>query len=286
MNVLQLIANGIMAGSVLAIPAIGLTAMYSVLRFPNFAIASHATVGAFAGWVANVEFGLSVVPALVVALLVSGIVGLLTDEFILKPFRAAGVITTAIGSLALTIGLENVVRLFYGSDLRGYDLPLARDITVLGIHLGPQQLKNLMVSVVTMAIVFGFLSFTRMGKAMRAVADNPKLADIKGIDSRVVARIASFMGMGLAGLGGMLLGLDASIDPMTGSRAMLPIFAAAVVGGLGSIPGAVAGALFVGIAEELSLLILPASYKSAIAFVAIILILTLRPQGLLGREAR
>ncbi|WP_323688767.1 branched-chain amino acid ABC transporter permease [Rhizobium sp. AN83] len=174
----------------------------------------------------------------------------------------------------------------YGSDLRGYDLPLARDITVFGIHLGPQQLKNLMVSLVAMAIVFGFLSFTRMGKAMRAVADNPRLADIKGIDSRVVARIASFMGMGLAGLGGMLLGLDASIDPMTGSRAMLPIFAAAVVGGLGSIPGAVAGALFVGIAEELSLLVLPASYKSAIAFVAIILILTLRPQGLLGREAR
>ncbi|WP_323690482.1 ABC transporter permease subunit [Rhizobium sp. AN95] len=90
----------------------------------------------------------------------------------------------------------------------------------------------------------------------------------------------------MPGLGGMLLGLDASIDPMTGSRAMLPIFAAAVVGGLGSIPGAVAGALFVGIAEELSLLVLPASYKSAIAFVAIILILTLRPQGLLGREAR
>lgn len=285
MNVLQLIANGIMAGSLLAIPAIGLTAMYSVLRFPNFSIASHATVGAFAGWVANVEYGLSIVPSLMIALVLSGLVGLLTDEFILKPFRAAGVVTTAIGSLALTIGLENLVRLFFGSDQRGYDLPLARDFAVAGIHLGPQQLKNLAVSVLTMALVFGFLSFTRMGKAMRAVADNPKLADIKGIDSRVVARIVSFMGMGLAGLGGMLIGLDSSIDPMTGSRVMLPIFAAAVVGGLGSIPGAVAGALFVGVAEELSLLVLPASYKSAIAFVAIVLILTLRPQGLLGREA-
>lgn len=285
MNVLQLIANGIMAGSILAIPAIGLTAMYSVLRFPNFAIASHATVGAFAGWVANSVYGFSVLPSLAIALLISGLVGLLTDELILKPFRSAGVITTAIGSLALTIGLENVVRLFFGNDLRGYDLPLARDIVVSGIHLGPQQLNNLAVSIVVMGLVFSFLFFTRMGKAMRAVADNPRLADIKGIDSRIVARIASFMGMGLAGLGGMLIGLDSSIDPLTGFRSMLPIFAAAVVGGLGSIPGAVAGALVVGIAEELSLLALPPSYKSAVAFMAIMLILTLRPQGLFGREA-
>jgi branched-subunit amino acid ABC-type transport system permease component len=146
-------------------------------------------------------------------------------------------------------------------------------------------LNKLAVSIVVMALVFGFLFFTRMGKAMRAVADNPRLADIKGIDSRIVARIASFLGMGLAGLGGMLIGLDSSIDPLTGFRSMLPIFAAAVVGGLGSIPGAVAGALVVGIAEELSLLALPASYKSAVAFIAIMLILTLRPQGLFGREA-
>jgi branched-subunit amino acid ABC-type transport system permease component len=210
---------------------------------------------------------------------------LLTDEFVLKPFRSAGVITTAIGSLALTIGLENVVRLFFGNDQRGYDLPLARDLVIGGLHIGPQQIQNLAVSVLVMGLMFSFLFFTRMGKAMRAVADNPQLADIKGIDSKVVARIASFMGMGLAGLGGMLIGLDSSIDPMTGFRSMLPIFAAAVVGGLGSIPGAVAGALVIGVAEELSLLALPASYKSAVAFIAIMLILTLRPQGLLGREA-
>ena len=111
------------------------------------------------------------------------------------------------------------------------------------------------------------------------------LNDIKGIDARTVGRIVSFMGMGLAGVGGMLIGLDSSIDPLTGFRAMLPIFAAAVVGGLGSVPGAVAGALVVGVAEELSLLALPPSYKSSIAFLAILLILTLRPRGILGREA-
>jgi len=285
MEILQLIANGVMAGSILAIPAIGLTAMYSVLRFPNFAIASHATAGAFAGWAANALLGLPVLPSLLIALLAGGLIGLMTDEFVLKPFRRAGFITTAIGSLALTIGLENVVRLIFGNDLRGYDLPLARDITVAGIHLGPQQLQNIAVAIVIMTLVFAFLTFTRMGKAMRAVADNPQLADIKGIDARTVGRIVSFMGMGLAGIGGMLIGLDSSIDPLTGFRAMLPIFAAAVVGGLGSVPGAVVGALVVGVAEELSLLALPASYKSSIAFLAILVILTLRPQGILGREA-
>ncbi|GLR89500.1 branched-chain amino acid ABC transporter permease [Bradyrhizobium iriomotense] len=285
MDVLQLIANGMMAGGVLAVPAIGLAAMYSVLRFPNFAIASHATAGAFAGWIANASLGLPVLPSLIVALLAGGAIGLLTDEFVLRPFRRAGFITTAIGSLALTIGLENVVRLVFGNEMRGYDLPLARDVVLAGIHIGPQQLQNVMVSVVVMALVFGFLSFTRMGKAMRAVADNPPLADIKGIDARMVARIVSFMGMGLAGLGGMLIGLDSSIDPLTGFRVMLPIFAAAVVGGLGSIPGAVAGALVVGVAEELSLLALPPSYKSTVAFLAIILILAVRPRGIFGREA-
>lgn len=286
MNVLQLLANGLMAGGILAIPAIGLSAMYAVLRFPNFAVASHATVGAFAGWVANVMLGLPVIPSLIAALLVGGTIGLLTDEFVLKRLRRAGVITTAIGSLALTIGLENVVRLFFGSDLRGYDLPLERDVRLLGLNFGPQQLRNVLVALIVMALVFAFLTFTRMGKAMRAVADNPQLADIKGIDAVKVGRLVSFLGMGLAGLGGMLIGLDSSIDPLTGARTMLPVFAAAVVGGLGSIPGAVAGALVVGMAEELSLLALPASYKSSIAFLAIIAILTLRPQGILGREGR
>ena len=97
-----------MTGTILAVPAIGLTAIYAVLRFPNFAVASHATAGAYAGWVANVEFGLPIVPSLLVATLVAGLIGLITDEILLKPFRAAGFVTTAIGSLALTIALGSV----------------------------------------------------------------------------------------------------------------------------------------------------------------------------------
>ncbi|TCR64204.1 branched-chain amino acid ABC transporter permease [Bosea sp. BK604] len=282
---LQLILNGVMAGTILAVPAIGLTAMFAVLRFPNFALASHATAGAFAGYVANVTFGLPLIPSLFFAFLVAGALGIASDEIVLKPFRAMGAITTAIGSIALTIAIENLVRFFFANELRGYDLPIARDWIFGGVRVGPQQMQNLAVSVVVMALVFAFLTFTRMGKAMRAVADNPALADIKGINADTVARIVSFGGMGLAGLGGMLIGLDTSIDPLTGFRSMMSIFAAAVVGGLGSIPGAVVGALVIGIGEELCLLVLSPSYRSAVGFLAILLVLVLRPRGILGQRA-
>ena len=284
-DVAQLVVNGVMAGTILAVPAIGLTAIYAVLRFPNFALASHATIGAFAGYVANARFGMPLLPAVVVAFVVAGAVGVATDEAILKRFRPAGYITTAIASIALTIALENIVRFIFGNELRGYDLPIQRDWRVGGIRVGPQQVQNLVIAAVAMAALFAFLAFTRTGKSMRAVADNPMLASIKGIDADVIGRIVNFVGMGLAGLGGMLIGLDTTIDPLTGFRSILSVFAAAVVGGLGSIPGAVVGALTVGIGEELCLLFLSPDYRSAVGFVAILLVLTLRPRGILGQRA-
>jgi branched-subunit amino acid ABC-type transport system permease component len=284
-EVAQLVVNGAMAGTILAVPAIGLTAIYAVLRFPNFAIASHATIGAFAGYLANVALHWPILPSLVAAFAVAGMVGVASDELVLKRFRPAGYITTAIASIALTIALENIIRFSFGNELRGYDLPIARDLRVGSIRVGPQQLQNLAVAAVAMAALFGFLAFTRMGKAMRAVADNPMLASIKGINADVIGRLVNFVGMGLAGLGGMLIGLDTTIDPLTGFRTILSVFAAAVVGGLGSIPGAVVGALTVGIGEELCLLFLSPDYRSAVGFVAILLVLTLRPRGILGQAA-
>ena len=285
MQVTQLILNGLMSGTILAVPAIGLTAIFAVLRFTNFALASHMTIGAFAGFLANVWLGWPVVPSLLAAFVVAGLVGVLSDEFILKPFRAAGFITTAIGSIALTIALENCVRLLFGNELRGYDLPIRRDWVVVGLRVSPQQLENLAIALTAMAVLFAFLFFTRTGRAMRAFADNPMLAAIKGINADMVARLVSFVAMGLAGLGGMLIGLDTTIDPLIGFKSILSIFAAAVVGGLGSLPGAVVGALLVGVGEELSLLILSPAYRSAIGFLAILVVLTLRPRGILGARA-
>jgi branched-chain amino acid transport system permease protein len=284
-EVAQLVVNGLIAGTILAVPAIGITAIYAVLRFPNFAVASIATIGAFAGYVANVDFGMPALAAIGIAFLIAGLVGVVSDEYVLKPIRPTGLLAAAIASVALTIALENVIRFIFGNDLRGYDLPIQRDWRILDIRIGPQQVENFIVAVVAMAAVFLFLAFTRTGKAMRAVADNPMLADIKGINADRVGRLASFVGMGLAGIGGMLIGLDSSIDPLTGFRAVLSVFAAAVVGGLGSIPGAVVGALTIGLAEELSLLVLDPPYRSAVGFVAILLVLTLRPRGILGERA-
>jgi branched-chain amino acid transport system permease protein len=146
-------------------------------------------------------------------------------------------------------------------------------------------LENAAAALLAMAVLFAFLAFTRTGKMMRAVADNPMLAGLKGINADVVARLASFVGMGLAGFGGMLIGLDTSIDPLTGFRVLLSVFAAAVVGGLGSIPGAVIGAFVIGIGEEMSVVILDPTYRTAVGFLAILLVLSFRPRGILGERA-
>ncbi len=284
-DLLQLLLNGLLAGTLLAVPAIGFTTIYAVLRFPNFAVASLATIGAYGGYVANVWFGLPLAAGLLVAFLTAGMFGVASDEIALRRLRASGPLTLAIASVALTIVLENIVRFAFGNDLLGYDLPVLRDWRIAGLRIGPQQVENAAAALVAMAALFLFLAFTRTGKMMRAVADNPVLASLKGIDANTVARIAVFTGMGLAGFGGMLIGLDTSIDPLTGFRVMLSVFAAAVVGGLGSIPGAVAGAFVVGVGEELSLVVLDPAYRTAVGFVAILVVLSFRPRGLLGERA-
>jgi branched-chain amino acid transport system permease protein len=278
----QLVLNGIMAGAILSAPAIGFTAIYAVLRFPNFAVASHMTVGAFAGYLANVDLHWPLPPSAAAAFLVAGITGVVSDTVALRPLRSTGLIAATIASVALTIALENLIRLGFGNNLRDYDLPIQRDWRFAGLRVGPQQLEDLAISAAAVLGLFGFLSFTRLGKAMRAVADNPVLAALRGIDTQRIGHLVNFAAMGMAGLGGMLLGLDTSIDPLTGFRAILAIFAAAVLGGLGSIPGAVLGALAIGVAEELSQLALPPDYRTVVGFLAILLVLSFRPTGILG----
>jgi branched-chain amino acid transport system permease protein len=282
---LQLSINGLMAGAVLAVPAIGLTMIYAVLRFVNFAVAAHMAVGAFAGYVLNVWLGLPATVAVLGAFIAAGAIGIATDHVALRPLRGYSALTLAIASIALNIMIESTIRFCFGGSPRDYAIPLRRDWTFGVLHVGPQQVENAVIAIVAMVLLFLFVMLTTTGKAMRAVADNPMLADSKGIDPDRMARLAVGVGMGLAGIGGMLVGLDTSIDPLVGFRAILSVFAAAVVGGLGSIPGAVVGGLTIGFSEELSLLLLPATYKGAVGFLAILVVLTLRPRGLLGVKA-
>jgi branched-chain amino acid transport system permease protein/neutral amino acid transport system permease protein len=271
---LQLALNGLMAGAVLAVPAIGLTMIYAVLRF--------MAVGAFAGYMLNAWLGWPAWLAIAAAFVGAGAVGIASDHVALRPLRGQSALTLAIASIAVNIMIESAIRFGFGGSPRDYAIPLRRDWSLGFLKVGPQQVENVIIAAVAMTLLFLFLWLTVTGKAMRAVADNPMLADSKGIDPDRMARIAIGIGMGLAGIGGMLVGLDTSIDPLVGFRAILSVFAAAVVGGLGSVPGAVVGGLAIGFSEELSLLVLPATYKTVVGFLAILLILTLRPSGLLG----
>ncbi|SJZ39900.1 branched-chain amino acid transport system permease protein [Enhydrobacter aerosaccus] len=281
---LQALVNGLISGTLLAVPAIGFTAMFAVLRFPNFSVSGIATLGAFAGYAAYAA-GLELIGSLVAAFAVAGLVGLALDRTAHLPLVKQGALPAAIASIASGLVLENVIRLGFGNDLRGFDRPIARDLHVGDIRVSPQQLETMGLALAIMLAVFAALAFTRIGKAMRASADNPELAALKGIRPQRVAMIASFVGMGLVGIGGMLLGLDSSIDPLTGARILLSIFAAAVLGGLGSVPGAVLGAFLIGIAEELSVLVVGSPYRTAVGFLAILVVLTARPRGLLGERA-
>ncbi|MBS0223890.1 MAG: branched-chain amino acid ABC transporter permease [Proteobacteria bacterium] len=284
MILLQALVNGMVSGTLLAVPAIGFTAMFAVLRFPNFSVSGIATLGAFAGYLAY-SAGLQLAGALAAAFVVAGVVGLFLDRVAHLPLVKQGALPAAIASIASGLVLENVIRFGFGNDLRGFDRPIARDMHLGDIRVSPQQLETMGIALALMLAVFAALAFTRIGKAMRASADNPELAALKGIRPQRVAMIASFVGMGLVGIGGMLLGLDSSIDPLTGTRILLSIFAAAVLGGLGSPTGAVLGAWLIGIAEELSVLVVGSPYRTAVGFFAILIVLTLRPRGLLGERA-
>jgi branched-chain amino acid transport system permease protein len=284
MILLQALLNGLVSGALLAVPAIGFTAMFAVLRFPNFSISGIATLGAFAGYLAY-GIGLQMALSLLAAFAVAGAVGLLFDKVAHLPLVRQGALPAAIASIATGLVLENVVRLGFGNEPRGYDRPIARDLSLGDIRVNPQQLETMGLALAIMLLVFAALAFTRIGKAMRASADNPELAALKGIRPQRIATLASFVGMGLVGIGGMLLGLDSSIDPLTGTRILLSVFAAAVLGGLGSAPGAVLGALLIGMAEELSVLVVGSQYRAAVGFVVILAMLTVRPRGLLGERA-
>lgn len=284
MELVQVLVNGIMAGTLLAIPAIGFTTIFAVLRFPNFAVGGMMAIGAYAGLVANTAGGWPLLLALPLAFVVAGSVGVLTDKVMISGLRPTGPLAAAIGTIALGLLLENVLRFFFGNDFRTYNIPPLRDWRFGDIRVPPHQVENATYAIVIMAVLFGFLMFTRAGKMMRAVADNPSLAGLKGINAVRTTDLATFIGMGLAGIGGVLIGLDVAIDPMIGTRIMMAVFAAAVVGGLGSIPGAVVGAFVIGLGEELALLIVAPTYRTAVGFLAILLILSFRPRGLLGER--
>jgi branched-subunit amino acid ABC-type transport system permease component len=278
----QYLWNGLVTGGILALPSVAFSLLWKLLRFPNFAVSTYLTVGAFAAFAANHGWGWRIEWAWCCALAVTGAVAWAVDRVVFRPMRDRRPFALAIASIGVAFFLENAVRFIWGNDYRSYDVPVTRAVVWHGLRVEREQLAILGVAVVLMLLVQAFLNGTRLGVAMRASADNPLLARVKGLPTERIVGLAALGGGALAGGAGVFLGLDTTIDPLLGAGLIIAVFAAAILGGIGSAPGALLGALIVGVMEEVSTIAIPPTYKSAVGYAIILAALLLRPRGLLG----
>jgi branched-chain amino acid transport system permease protein len=281
----QYLFNGIVTGGILALPAVAFSVLWKLLRFPNFAVGTYLTVGAFAALAVNRGLGWRLEWAWLAALAVTGALAGAVDRLAFRPMRDRRPFALAIASIGIAFVLENVVRFVWGNDYRSYDVPVTRALEWAGLRVGREQLLILGVAVALMLLVQACLTWTRLGIAMRASADNPVLARVKGLPTERIAGLATLGAGALAGGAGVFIGLDTTIDPLLGTGVIITVFAAAILGGIGSAPGALVGALIVGITEEMSTVVIPPTYKSAIGFAIILGVLLVRPRGLFGARA-
>lgn len=278
----QLILNGFVNAALIGPPAVAFSLLFGILRFPNFAIGGYITVGAFAAYAVNVQLGLPLWLAAVGAMIITAGVVWLSDELVFKPMRGQGPVTLLVVSIALTLILEHIIRFFWGGDVRGFDIPLQRPLSFMDLRLTPEQIEIIAGAFLIALLTHLLLQYSRIGKAMRATADNFALAETRGIQTRWIIAFTWCWAGAIFGLTGVLAGLDLVIEPLVGWNLTIPIFAAAILGGIGSPYGAMLGAVAVGIAEELTILILPSTYKTAVGFAIIAVLLLVRPHGLFG----
>lgn len=282
--IIQSVINGIATGLITALPALALTLVFGVLRFANFAIGATLTFGGYAAYFANVDLGLPMLPAAVLAAAATAALCIVVDRLVYRNLPESSSITLLVASMGVAFVIENMVRFAYGNAIRNYDLPVSRPLRVLDFRITHEQIVNTGVAFACLVLVWLILYRTRFGRAMRAVSDNSSLAAIRGIrPSRVMAMTFALSGA-LTGIAGVLIGIDGAVEPLMGFNHIIPVFAAAILGGIGNPIGSVVGALLLGIAEELSALVLPSTYRSGVAFVIMAAVLMIRPWGLFGSE--
>ncbi len=306
---LQLIADGLVVGSVISLGAVGLTLTYSILRFANFGQGEFLTWGAYlavsalsltlavtgGGVMTPIEpfsFGWQLPVAMVAAAALTTMLALLLDWALFARLRRTGsAITLVIASFGAALALRNLLQFLYGTLPEYYTREIQIAVRLVprdvmgGLRITPDQM---LVLGVTAAAVIGLhllLTRTTLGRAMRATAQNPALARVAGVDVEGVVRATWVIGAGLAAVAGVMAGLVGQIRPGLGFELLLPLFAAAILGGIGSVWGAVAGGLIVGLAESFSVPLFGAEYRLATAFLVLIAILLLRPRGLFGEKA-
>ena len=301
---IQNLVDGVLVGSILSLGAIGLTMAMHMLRFANFSHAELLSIGAYAALVFDGLFGaihpalaqaippLSLTWSLTLSLLLSmaltGLSAVAIDKLVFKRVRAkGGELSMVFASFGVAMIIRNVLGLTFGLNPKLYSQDIVFAIVVSRdpfLLIKPDQVFTLIAALLIMFILHLVLSRTTFGYSLRAVAENPTLAQVSGINLSRMIVLIWLIGGGLAAAAGVFYGLTNQISPVLGRDLVLPIFAATIVGGIGSIYGAVLGGFLVGLASNLALVILPSGYSPAVPFLIILAVLILRPHGLFGEE--
>lgn len=266
-----------------ALPAAGVSLIYGVLRYPNFAVAEYATLGAYLTLALSLQ-GVPFVWAALGSALVTGVLATAVDQVIFRPVRTANPLPPILLSLGLMLILQNVVRFVWGNEVQHYPLTMESPWSIAGFTILPSQAAAIGVAVAILLGLHCMLRFTPFGRDVRAVANNPDLALTTGVEPERVHGGIMFATGSMAALGGVLLGLAGSITPLMGWHVLIPIFAVAILGGLGNVLGTLLAAALLAIVSEFSLFWVQSSYKPAIAFAVLVAVLIVRPGGILKGE--
>ena len=299
---LELAFYGIIFGSIIALGAIGLTLVFGIIRFANFAHGDLMTTGAFISlfmvtgvlaWVGIpdtnfglLSFGWRMLIALPISMVAVGGIAIALDRILYRKLRQkqSGPVILAMSSLGAAFILRMLILIFWGADTIVYRPGLLRPALELplGIKVRPDQILILTLVLVLVSSLHLYLQKTKMGKAMRATADNMELALVSGIDTERVIILTWGIGGALAAAGGILYGIDVVLHPYMGWNFLIPLFAATILGTIGNMWGALVGGLVIGVVQQVSTAFLLSTYKPAVAFMVMILILLIRPKGIFG----
>jgi len=281
---------GLVTASVLSIAAVGLSLQFGITNYINFAYGDFMALGAFFTYVLNAEIlHWNFWVAMVFGSLFVGVFAVIISRLILSPFarRFDKTFYVLIVTFGLSLILLNVIYSIWGANVRFYNVPINRAMHIGPLLLTRDQLIVMAIAIAVMAAIAVMLKTTRLGKSMRAMSDNTTLAMTSGIDTKRITTITWFLSGTLAGLAGAVLGLtEGNLTPASGELFLFVIFAAVIVGGVGSIYGAMAGAVLIGLATEVSAAFIDPAYKLDVAFVILILTLLFRPSGLFARQGK
>jgi branched-subunit amino acid ABC-type transport system permease component len=231
----------------------------------------------------SLSFGFPMVIAFIIAILLTAVTVIIIDRILYKKLRKTGRIILLVASVGVALCLRNIIQFIWGPDPQYYFKKIQIAKKILGIRIKPDEILIIGIAVLLVLLLHLFLQYTKMGKAMRATSDNMELAQVTGIDTDKIIIWTWVIGSALAAVGGILVGIENKfITPELGWQLLLPIFAAVILGGIGNPYGAMAGAMIIGLSEEISTAFISTAYKPAVAFIILVIVLLFKPKGLFG----